>query len=726
MHDPMHRTMIHRNDIGVAVSWPVAGGSPVRLMTWLVLVVLLALTSGMTIGQDGSSDLLQDPLFQELPGFEQFDNSPNYSLSGNFVLDGPNSRTGKLNVQLDIKLHWHGYSQNDLPGQKPTRFHVAESPDYKVTGNFVPNVDPVRKKNIAGEEVEEFEGSVVWSAPIELAPGVDPESLEIEVRVDGQVCNDKAGCVAFDPQLSTIRATFDGVAESAESKGVQIFRAKYGHAEITGRVTRPVVHRGETTKVELTAKMDPGWHIYRFQRTRDEKATSVPTMIYFTRRGSWSVKSPVPSSEPVQHEQGLENEPFVYYHEDSVTWSIELTAPEMAVLGEEILTGVMVYQVCEKACDMPQAIVFEVPIKVVPDDETIGEASPVPLRFQPAEIGISEAAKASKQFWETADPVIPVVPAVTGLELVSYLLMAFAAGLILNAMPCVLPVIGLKVMSFVQQAGESRLRVFLLNLVFSLGLMTVFWILASLAAFFGMGWGDWLTRSMLGSVIITAVVFAFGLSMLGIWEIPIPGISGSVGTKAQEEGLLGAYVLGILTTVLATPCTGPLLVPATTIIAGQPTWVAYLIFTFLGLGMASPYLLIGAFPNLISWLPRPGAWMNTFKQVTGFILMGTVVFLLAAFAEEPWNEYMVAMLTLLLFIALGCWWIGRTSLAAERSKKLRAWAEGLGIIAVGSLVAFTWLVPPKYELEWQEYSTAKLNELRAANRIVFIDFTGPN
>ena len=90
-----------------------------------------------------------------------------------------------------------------------------------------------------------------------------------------------------------------------------------------------------------------------------------------------------------------------------------------------------------------------------------------------------------------------------------------------------------------------------------------------------------------------------------------------------------------------------------------------MVFTFLGLGMASPYLLIGIFPSLINWLPRPGAWMNTFKQITGFILMGTVVFLLAAFTEEPWTEYMVAVLAVLLFIALGTWWIGRTSVAAE-------------------------------------------------------------
>ena len=256
----------------------------------------------------------------------------------------------------------------------------------------------------------------------------------------------------------------------------------------------------------------------------------------------------------------------------------------------------------------------------------------------------------------------------------------------------------------------------------------VFWILATLSAFFGFGWGDWLTKSLTGAIIITAVVFAFGLSMLGVWEIPIPGLSGSssISKKSEEEGLLGAFFLGILTTILATPCTGPMLIPALAVTAGQPAWVAYLIFTTIGLGMALPYLLVGVFPSLIGWLPRPGAWMNTFKQITGFILMATVVFLLSSFSSEPRSEFLVAMLSLLLCISFGCWWIGRTSLAAESHEQLRAWGTGLAIIAVGGFCSFTYLGPSQYELDWQQYSKAKLGELLDDNRLVFIDFTGPN
>ena len=700
------------------------------MMKSLVSVCSVALLScglwlpvNMTLAQTEAGEGL---LLQDLPGFGDgfgggFDSTPEYTFEGDFTMNEA-SRDGHLNVTLNIKPQWHGYSQKKLAGQSPTKFKVTESEQFKVTGPFVPNVDPIAKKNILDQPVEEFSGAVTWTAPIQLSDGVDEKTLEIKVRVDGQVCNDKAGCIPFDPSISTVEAAFSKYTLESSEPGETIFRAPNGHAEISGQLVDSAVAPGGTTQLKITAVMDPGWHIYQLEKSKAEKRSSIPTMLYFPRKSGWTTSWPTPSEKPIEHEFGLKEEPIQYYHENRVTWTIDLTAPAESY-GNVTLNGVMVYQVCDEACDRPQTIQFQVPIKVT-DNPVTGE--PVAITFEVADATTVAFSKASKTYWETADAAAGVVPEISPATLSTYLLMAFVAGLILNAMPCVLPVIGLKVMSFVQQAGESRFKIFMLNLIFALGLMTVFWVLATLAAFFGMGWGDWLTKSMMGSIIITSVVFAFGLSMLGVWEIPIPGLSGGAGKMAEEEGLMGAYFLGVLTTILATPCTGPLLVPATTIIAGQPAWVAYAVFTFLGLGMASPYLLIGIFPAAIKWLPRPGAWMNTFKQVTGFVLMGTVVFLLAAFTEEPWSEYMVAVMTTLLFISLACWWIGRTSLAAELPEKLKAWTWGLGILTCGTLLSFNFLVPPKYELNWQEFSKARLGELQDESRIVFIDFTGPN
>ena len=132
---------------------------------------------------------------------------------------------------------------------------------------------------------------------------------------------------------------------------------------------------------------------------------------------------------------------------------------------------------------------------------------------------------------------------------------AFLGGLILNVMPCVLPVIAIKVLSFVQQAGEDRGRIFLLNATYSLGVISVFMLLATLAAFFGTSWGGQF-QSIEFLVAMSALVFVMGLSLLGVFEIPIPGFVGS-SAGGHQEGLGGAFMTGIFATILATPCSGP-------------------------------------------------------------------------------------------------------------------------------------------------------------------------
>jgi thiol:disulfide interchange protein len=297
--------------------------------------------------------------------------------------------------------------------------------------------------------------------------------------------------------------------------------------------------------------------------------------------------------------------------------------------------------------------------------------------------------------------------------------LAFLAGLILNVMPCVLPVIGLKIMSFVQQAGGSRREILALNLWFSLGLLSVFWILAGAAAFANRGWGEHFGNVGF-TVTMIGVVFAFGLSFLGVWEIPIPGFvaSGAVQEAAQREGAVGAFSKGVLSTVLATPCAGPLLVPAVSWAIAQPAWLTFGAFTSIGLGMATPYLLIGAFPRLINVLPRPGAWMDTFKQLMGFLLLGTVVFLFNSL-EPTWT---IPTLTLLLGIGLGCWLLGRTPLTAELATRIRGWALAAAVVAAAAVIGFVGLVP-RHELDWIPFTRATLEEQLAAGRTVLVDFT---
>jgi len=285
---------------------------------------------------------------------------------------------------------------------------------------------------------------------------------------------------------------------------------------------------------------------------------------------------------------------------------------------------------------------------------------------------------------ETAWATLPI-PLVFALALV--------AGLILNVMPCVLPVIGLKIMSFVQQAGESRFRIFALNMWFSFGLLSVFWVLATIPVSLSLlgeetiGWGGQFAYAPF-AISLIAVVVAFAFAFLGVWEVPIPGFAGGSAASelASKEGYSGAFIKGVLATVLATPCTGPLLGPAIGWAVAQPPLLTYLAFTAVGLGMALPYLLIGAFPKLIGFLPKPGAWMDTFKQVMGFAVW------IFTFMNEG---YFVQSYWLLFAIGVACWIVGRTPITAEFPRKAKAWAAAAAIVSIVAVLAFVRVPPAK-------------------------------
>ncbi len=266
------------------------------------------------------------------------------------------------------------------------------------------------------------------------------------------------------------------------------------------------------------------------------------------------------------------------------------------------------------------------------------------------------------------------------------ILLGFLGGLILNIMPCVLPVIGLKILSFVEQSGSNRRKAFVLNVWYSGGLLTVFFILASLAV--GpqhLGWGQLFGETWF-TIALTAVVFVMGLNFMGLWEVPLPTFlgGGKAGKLAAQEGAAGAFFKGALTTLLATPCSAPYLAPALVWATAQPAWLTYTVFLSMGLGMASPYLLVGAFPELLRFLPKPGAWMETFKYFMGFVLMGTVVYLLTVL--EAFN--VVPTVGLLFGLWFTCWWIGRLSPLADTGSRLRAWAQGAAFSCAVWIVMF--------------------------------------
>jgi thiol:disulfide interchange protein len=247
----------------------------------------------------------------------------------------------------------------------------------------------------------------------------------------------------------------------------------------------------------------------------------------------------------------------------------------------------------------------------------------------------------------------------------------------------------------------------------------VFLILATLAAALEVGWGE-LFRHSGFNVAMACVVFAMGLALLGVFEIPIPGMIGSAAGGAQQEGPFGAFCTGILATLLATPCSGPFLGVTLFWSISQPAIVTYAVFTTMGLGMAFPYLALGMFPKAIKLLPRPGNWMVRLKEFAGFVLMGTVIFIVY-FIDRA---YTIPTLVMLLGIALGLWMIGNLyDINSHIRHKMLVRVTALALTATICGAGWVLTKPREHELPWAPFSESKLTALLAKRQTVLIDFT---
>ncbi|MCF8259198.1 MAG: thioredoxin family protein [Melioribacteraceae bacterium] len=325
---------------------------------------------------------------------------------------------------------------------------------------------------------------------------------------------------------------------------------------------------------------------------------------------------------------------------------------------------------------------------------------------------------------------------VSGSGLMVALLFAFLGGIILNLMPCVLPVLSLKIMGLVQQAGEDKNKSLKHGLVFTLGVLVSFWILSGLLLLLRaggeqLGWGFQL-QSPEFVIVLSLFLFLFGLSMFGVFEI---GASlTAVGGKAQNKsGFGGSFLSGVLATVVATPCTAPFMGSALGFALSQPAIISLLIFTFLGLGMASPYVLLSASPKLLKFVPKPGAWMETLKQFMGFLLFATVLWLLWVLSLQTGSMGVLILLFSFLISSLGAWILGKWG-NLSKGKAIRTIAM---IIALFTFAAGFYIALDNIELqtenasvsksqgkiEWQNFSPELVTKYLEEGKPVFIDFT---
>lgn len=280
-----------------------------------------------------------------------------------------------------------------------------------------------------------------------------------------------------------------------------------------------------------------------------------------------------------------------------------------------------------------------------------------------------------------------------GLGTAGVFLFALLGGIILNAMPCVLPVLSLKLFSLMQQAQDEPERILKLGLTYGAGVLMSFVPLATAIVYFGVAWGGLMQRPefVIGMI---AVTFAFGLALLGVWELRLPGIVENVaGAATTREGFGGSFLNGFMATALATPCVGPFLGAAVGTLVQLPPLVAGLGIMTVGVGLALPMVLLSAFPAWRRFMPKPGVWMVTFKQFMGFILMATVLWLFHNLRFLVTPSEVLAVLTFLLGVAIGCWQVGRITLSDSRVRAARRWAQAVVAMAAGWYVG-TYFFPP--------------------------------
>jgi len=498
----------------------------------------------------------------------------------------------------------------------------------------------------------------------------------------------------------------------------------------------------QPAQLSITAQIEPTWHIYSITQP---PGGPVPTEIRlrsskaFQQNGDVHVE-PLPDrkSEPAFDNLVVET------HHDRVTWHVPIAIAPGVDLETLTIEGLLRVQPCNPDnCLPPKELPFAAQLA-----RNVAVSAKSPILAGSA--GPNGRQRADRETPDADGPAMrpkkPTMVVDNELQqsLVVIMGLGFLGGLILNLMPCVLPVIGLKILSFVQQAGQSRGRALALNAWYSLGLLSVFIVLASLAVFMSLGWGQLFSFTGF-NVALAAVVFAMSLSLLGVWEIPVPGLfgSGKASDLSEREGAAGAFFKGVLTTILATPCSGPFLASALAWAVGRPPLETYAVFASVGIGMASPYLLIGVFPELIRFLPKPGPWMETFKQVMGFVLLGTVAYLLTLIR---W-AYIVPTVTFLFGLWAACWWIGRTPGTSRFGQKARAWLSSAAFATVVGLITFgplTSVTSGRFEraietargkaagsvasqsgdaLPWRPFSRRVFDEMIAARNTVLVDFT---
>jgi thiol:disulfide interchange protein len=483
---------------------------------------------------------------------------------------------------------------------------------------------------------------------------------------------------------------------------------------------------GSKTYVGIKFTMSPGWHIYYREPGETGRATSIKLNL----PPGFIAEEPIWLKPEINQEAGFTSS--VYSHETII--AIPIQAPGNLALGSKLtLSADLTWLACNNSC-IPGEASIAVELNVV-DAKTAANATQTKefQQFPALKRKVDNNNSVFNQDFnlaETSDDWITYL---------QYLSLAFVGGLILNFMPCVLPVVSLKILSFVKEAGESRAKVLMLGLAYAAGTVSTCLVLggaviAMQAAGLTVGWGFQFQQPLfvLG---MAALLTVMSLGLFGVFMVNI-NTGRNLEQLSRRKGLVGSFFTGVIATILSTPCTAPFLGAAIGFAFAQPWWGILAVFSAIGSGLASPYVLLSFNPSWQKLLPKPGMWMEHFKQGMGFILLFSAVWLLSILGSVTGTDGLIGGLIFIVATSFSAWLVGTfANFMASQRQKIVVWLIAC-LISATTLYAFAWKAVTELKaanpvtaaqlsnvIDWQPFIKEQVDQSLSEGHVVFLNFT---
>jgi len=413
------------------------------------------------------------------------------------------------------------------------------------------------------------------------------------------------------------------------------------------------------------------------------------------------------------------NSDGIWEYYKSLTLSRSFTVSKTAKPGPITINASMSFNLCNKTsgfCDPPRETEGSVKLEILPAtaEDQAGQEGEV-AEEQPLEVD-SATADSAGQSTETPADAAPAQEKAGGGKIWYYMLLAILGGIVLNFTPCVLPILPIRAMSMVNQAQKDISKVLIHTLVYTLGVLISFGAIAAVfviarASGVNLTYG-FLSQSLLYNLIMMSILFLFGLSLMGVWEMTVPGMNAAAKTTSKK-GYGGSFFAGVFAFLMGFSCMGPFMGPALEVAVRLSSPMLVLFFLLIGLGFALPFIIISLFPKALKLVPKPGEWMNIFKELMGFVLM----YLTWKYFSNVWGltksgPYLMKTGLYLVYLGFAAWLYGR--FVRPENKKAVQIILGLAAVAVIAASAAT-LLPWKEEYRPQDTAAASADGMVPAD-----------